>query len=179
MTNTTLALKTITQLLAKIADNLSDDEDKQKHNVVNNAQLFFKSIKDKFKRCKSSMYKSKQRISSMDYKNPQNSTAENASSESNVLAQHESENLSSPPPVPIRILSNETDRNYTGRNLHLPAAYVDISEILQTVCVPHKEQQFLHTNLILEQLGTIQPQRVFKQLNARGRFLKQLFLRDY
>lgn len=107
-------------------DNLSDDEEeKQKNAFANNAQILFKTIKNKFSKCKSSIYKTKQRIGSFDFKNS------NLVYENNI--QHEESLVVVPPPVPIRILNNETDRIDTGTSLTPPASYVDIMELLQNV----------------------------------------------
>lgn len=88
-----------------------------------------KSIKDKFRRCKSSVYKSKQRISSYNYQiqnipNTNYTNDRNAQIESNCCND-------TPPPVPMRILNHETD-NYKASRC-FPAPYVDINEILQNV----------------------------------------------
>lgn len=82
--------------------------------------IFFKSIKEKFKRCKSSVYKPKQRIATTNY-----------AIERNVHVDGTDINeINNPPPVPIRILDRNSD---AGRSLNTPAPYVDISEIIQNV----------------------------------------------
>lgn len=110
-------------------DKASEDDDKDKNNIVNNAQTLLKSIRDKFRRCKSSIYKSKQRISSYEYQIP-NIPNTNFTNERNAqIGSNYSLDVS--PPVPLRILNDETD-NYNTSGV-LPTPYVDISEILQNV----------------------------------------------